>query len=308
MTLYKNKTILRMIHFSNMTTESIYQTRKRIKKEITYASREADVERLRAVYAAHGREMVDSSFEPNNSDADGADVLVIMGVMQGVQQREDVKPYLDLLTVFYRELGPQRVDAHRTTTVIFGALVRSDVSYSRRDSTLEDHERWFESMCRVVVHLVEVCGLLIHDEEDNNVRKLIDYAVGLSAWASLFAFAPYIGGLPERPLERFIDTVRYLEQHRQWWSPSDYIMERLMRLTPDDELARIALAMSRYKDGPIRRHLQAETERRQNAARELALRTGSMMQRPSWSQAVMRETILGDMIMDLAFGRHTLIP
>jgi hypothetical protein len=153
---------------------------------------------------------------------------------------------------------------------------------------------------------VDVCGLPIHDAgaEVALHRSLKGLAVAYVAWASLFAFAPYIGGLPEPPLERFVKSVRDLEQDRQWGSQSDYIMERLMRMTPDDELARIDASMQRYKDGPIRQHLQAETERRQNAARELALRTGSM-QRPSWRQAVMRETILGDMIMDLAFGRAT---
>jgi hypothetical protein len=290
-----------------MTTQSDL-LRKSIQQEFGHASSHADIERLRAVYAAHGpriRQMLDE-----DGLYDTPEQIVLVNVMRGLRSDIRIEPYLDLLTVFFRELiPPYTQNAHRTMTVVFAELVRIDAFYNHKDTRREEHERWFEAIRRVVGHMVDVCGLPIHHDAGAEValhRSLKDLAVAYVAWASLFAFAPYIGGLPEQPLERFVKSVRYLEPHGQWSSQYDYIMERLMRMTPDDELARIDASMQRYKDGPIRQHLQAETERRQNAARELALRTGSMMmQRPSWGHVVMRETILGDMIMDLAFGRAT---
>jgi hypothetical protein len=287
-------------------------------QELRDASAKADVERLRAIYAEHGaliRDGLDGS-----TIRDTPEEMVLEGVLKGLQ--EIINPnhhhnidmtnrsYLDLLTVFFRELGGRSELAPRKT--VFGVLIKIDADNKYYRETIEASAHWFESMRRVVTHLVEGCGLrMIGNEEapptwrfDLTPQLLMDLAMDYMAWASVFAFAQYLP-FPTAPLERFIRV----QQRRRWLIESEYIMQRLLRMTSDDELGAVMQAHADDADDNdyfIHKHMEADVKHRKHAAREMALRTGTMG--AGWGRVVMRETILGDMIMDLAFGRPPLIP
>ena len=233
---------------------------QQLAENIRCAAASADIPALRALYATEslliGREL------SNGELSTTVEYIVMHAVIHALNtpgEEPSDADYLQLLTVFFRELGGRTISFSEEGLTIFSVLTFVDgLAYSYRQR-VETRQRWYSVMAMVTKHLVEILGTPVQTLGRARVSQwkpmhatIFEAAADINAWAALMAMIPYIQP-PWNALRVFSETAS------DWTEEEQCVLEALLPKETDDRLRVLqwTLKNTHVVDG-----IQAEEKRR----------------------------------------------
>jgi hypothetical protein len=263
--------------------------------------RSAALARLREAIKAGDIDAMRAAFQGKNG------FIIGTGALHGYTERlvitevlrlETSTRSLELLSVFFKELGGRFMVDERYDVCVFSMLIEIEGTKYIHDA--EEAERWTLRLAEVVRHLVEKLEYPIHMTVSYSVRPvsrsapLMDLVLQSGAWACYMAFAQFIRPAP------VLSLLQFVVQDKVGGVRSGYWVKRFAAAVEDEESLWNCLQLPDI----IPEHvalIHAEGEGRIQHKQALLLLQDQKSDNAAWQRAVMGDPNLSRMILTLAF-------